>query len=68
MDINNPRDVFRIAAKHGLIEDPVIWFEFIRKRNLTTQMYDQEIVEDIYEDLSKFKEELTKVIDKIMKL
>lgn len=35
VNVNSPRDVFREAAKQGIIEDPKIWFEFIKKRNLT---------------------------------
>lgn len=36
VDVNSPRDVFREAAKQKLIDDPMIWFTFIKQRNLTT--------------------------------
>ena len=34
IDANSPREVFRQAAKQGLIEDPKVWFEFIKHRNI----------------------------------
>jgi len=39
---NSPRDVFRESAKQNFIEDPTVWFEFIKKRNLSSHTYDQE--------------------------
>ncbi|MFH1644774.1 MAG: nucleotidyltransferase substrate binding protein [bacterium] len=65
---NSPRDVFREAAKQDLIDDPEIWFEFIKKRNLTVHTYNQDDAEEIFESLPRFKEELSKVIEKIKKL
>ncbi len=68
IDINNPRDVFRESAKAGLIDDPKVWFEFIKKRNLTTHTYNEECAEDIYKCLPDFEKELLIVIDRIKKL
>lgn len=68
VNVNSPRDVFREAAKQGLIEDPKIWFEFIKKRNLTVHTYNEDDAEEIFECLPKFRDELSKVIEKIKKL
>lgn len=58
LEANNPRDVFRLAAANGLIEDPEAWFESIRKRNLTVHTYDEELAEDIFVWLPEFKKYL----------
>ena len=65
VNINNPRDVFRETAKAGLIDDPKIWFEFIKKRSLTTSTYYEEYAEDIFECLPEFERESIKVIERI---
>lgn len=68
LDINNPRDVFREAAKQKLIDDPLVWFEFLRKRNLTVHTYNPEVANEIYESFPTFKEELNKLLDIVKKL
>ncbi|MBX3502143.1 MAG: nucleotidyltransferase substrate binding protein [Alphaproteobacteria bacterium] len=35
------RDLFREAAKAGLIDDPVAWFDFTRARNLVSHTYNE---------------------------
>jgi nucleotidyltransferase substrate binding protein (TIGR01987 family) len=68
INVNSPRDVFREAAKQGLIDDPVVWFEFIKHRNITSHTYDESYAIDLFKYLPKFEQELTKVIDKIKTL
>ena len=68
LDINNPRDVFREAAKQRLIDNIEGWFEFIKKRNLTVHTYNEEYAIEIFESLPKFKTEVQKLIETITKL
>lgn len=68
MEINNPRDVFRESVKQGLIENVEVWFEFIKKRNLTVHTYNEEYAMEIFESLPKFKTEVQKLIEKLIKL
>jgi len=68
ININNPRDVFRESAKEKFIEDPKFWFEVIKKRNLTTHIYNEKFAEEIFEFLPKFQVELSKVINIIKRL
>src|SRR5436305_14256680 len=35
-----PKEVFRLAALEGLISDAEEWFNFAKKRNLTSHTYD----------------------------
>lgn len=68
VDVNNPRDVFREAAKQKLIEDPVVWFTFLKQRNLTTHTYNQDCADEIYSYFPQFVKELNKVVEIIKKL
>ena len=66
--VNNPRDVFREAAKEGLIEDPKFWFEVITKRNLTTHTYREESSIEVFEALPEIAKRIEIVVDKIKAL
>ncbi len=65
VDANNPRDVFREAAKQGLIENPLVWFEFLKKRSLMLYAYDQNYFQDVFKSLPDFKKEIDKLISQI---
>ena len=68
INVNSPRDVFRESAKQKLINDPLVWFEFIKKRNLTIRTYNEEYANEIFECLPLFNKELDKVIENIKRL
>ncbi len=68
IEVNNPRDVFREAALQGLIDDPMVWFTFLKQRNLTVHTYNQDCADEIFAYLPLFKEELCKVVNMIIKL
>lgn len=68
LEVNNPRDVFREAAHLKLIDDPLIWFEFLRKRNLTVHTYNAETANEIFESMPAFKIEVDKLVNTIKKL
>lgn len=42
------KDIFRLAARLGLIEDPIPWFDYGNARNLMSHTYDQEKANEIY--------------------
>ena len=52
-------DTFRAAAQIALIEDPEVWFKFIRLRNLTVHTYNEDTFNEIYSELPEFEELLT---------
>ena len=43
------RELFRVAAEHGLITDVPEWFDFHKDRNQTSHTYDEETAEIVYE-------------------
>ena len=42
------KDLFRMAADHGLIKDPVRWFTYHRARNETSHTYNEKTAEETY--------------------
>lgn len=52
--INNPRDVFRYAAKQGIIDGLDVWFLYIEYRNQTTHVYNESVAEELYSKLPVF--------------
>ena len=62
---NNPKDTFRVAADQELIADPLVWFEFLKDRNLASHLYDNSAMDKVFADIPKFVAETEKVITAI---
>jgi len=43
------REMIREGAERGLIADPVAWFHYREKRNLTSHTYDEKVALDVYQ-------------------
>ena len=41
LDASSPKDAFRVAADLGLIDNPQIWFDFLKNRNSADEVYSQ---------------------------
>ncbi len=61
------KDLFRIAAREGLIRDPEIWFSFLQMRNLTVHTYDEETAIKVAEGLPLFADEAGYLLDGLAK-
>lgn len=48
------RDLFRIAAREGLISDPEQWFQYNAARNSTSHIYNVQMAEQVYESARQF--------------
>ncbi|MCE5270670.1 nucleotidyltransferase substrate binding protein [bacterium] len=48
------KELFRLAAREGLIDDPRPWFEYGEARNLTSHTYDQAQAELVYAAAGRF--------------
>lgn len=56
-DAENPRtrkELFRLAAKYHLINDPLPWFNYGEARNITSHTYDAEKATLVYENAQLF--------------
>lgn len=62
---NHSRDVIREAAAEGWIENPVPWFDFLEKRNLTSHAYDRRRANEIFAVLPDFQERLERFVSRI---
>jgi nucleotidyltransferase substrate binding protein (TIGR01987 family) len=52
-DVKSPREAIKTAFDYGLISNGVKWLEALEKRNLTAQIYDEEILDEL-EKLIKY--------------
>lgn len=56
-DADYPRtrkELFRMAARHGLVSDPTAWFSFGDARNLTLHTYDEAQAVSVYDTALAF--------------
>jgi len=65
LEVGSPKDTFRKAFEEGLVEDPEIWFEFQKLRNLTVHTYNEENLDIIVNSFDQFSAELSKFLSKI---
>jgi len=48
------RQLFRIAAERGLVQDVEAWFDYRERRNITSHTYDEEKAVMVFEALPAF--------------
>jgi len=64
----NPRsrkELFRLAARFGLINDPESWFSYGDARNLTTHTYNENTAESVYETAVVFAKDARRLLQKL---
>jgi nucleotidyltransferase substrate binding protein (TIGR01987 family) len=54
INVYGVKTILREAAKLGLIDDPVKWFDFLRDRNLTVHTYKEELAQKVYQSAKEF--------------
>lgn len=64
IDVYGVKSVFRESARLGLVEGPVVWFDFLESRNLTAHTYDQDEAREIYEKIKDFPPVVESLIEK----
>ncbi len=48
------KELFRLAARHGLIEDPLPWFDYGDARNIIAHTYDETKSKVVYDAATHF--------------
>lgn len=61
----SPKDAFRVAADLGFIDDPLIWFDFLKSRNEATHLYDEQKANNVFSQIPKFIDAVENLIAKI---
>lgn len=64
-DAVSPKDAFRVAADLGLIEDPLVWFEFLKSRNEAAHLYDEQKADEVFSQIPNFIVSVENLISKI---
>lgn len=67
-EVGAPKDIFRKAALDHLIDDPELWFDFQKKRNLTSHSYNIEYLNEIVAIFDTFSRELRAFLQKAEEL
>ena len=65
-DLLGRRELFREAARRGLIEDPEQWFSFQKARNLTSHNYDSDKAEETYAAAKAFMPQARRLLDELI--
>lgn len=68
LEVSSPKDAFRTAALNHLIDEPELWFEFQKRRDLTVHSYDKKNLELIVSIFNLFSKEMEKLITRVRDL
>lgn len=60
-----PKDIIRLSAQAGQINDPTVWFVFLDERNKASHSYNEEIAEEVYNTAIKLPEHIDALINKL---
>lgn len=70
-DADHPRtrkDLFRIAAKSGLIDEPERWFDYGDARNITAHTYDRNTAQVVHGVALRFAKDAKELLSRLEKL
>ncbi len=62
---SNFKDVLRIAAERGLIEDVIAWFEYRKMRNITSHTYDEDKAKTVCDGIDAFLDDADDLLKKL---
>ena len=62
---NSPKETYRMAALEGFIKDPELWFDFLKKRNLTVHTYEEKEAQEVISVFPDFSRELQNFLKNI---
>jgi len=57
------RQLFRLSAEHGLLDDVDRWMEYHDARNETAHTYDENTAEDVFETAHRFLADAQKLLE-----
>ena len=56
------REIFRIAERNNIIDDALVWIDYVDKRNMTSHTYHEDIAAKVYETAQKFYGDAIKLL------
>ena len=61
IEAKSPRQVFKEAYTHGILENEDIWLDMIEQRNMTSHVYDESEIKEILEKTDNYKDAFFKL-------
>lgn len=62
------KNMIRLAADKGIIDDPIKWFKYRECRNKSSHAYNEEIADEVYSALPEFLKSVKIVVKNIDEL
>jgi nucleotidyltransferase substrate binding protein (TIGR01987 family) len=59
------RELIRVGAERGLVEDPERWFDYRQQRNLTSHTYDATKAESVFRAAVEFAGDARRLLEKL---
>lgn len=59
------RQLFRIGAERGLVENVEVWFDYRERRNITSHTYDEAKAAKVFEALPAFAGHAEELLDRL---
>lgn len=60
------KELFRVGFEQELIKDPVPWFDYLKKRNLTSHTYDEETAQTVFSVARLFLPDAKHLLSKLL--
>jgi nucleotidyltransferase substrate binding protein (TIGR01987 family) len=67
VDFLSYRDLIRVSAEKGLLDDPSVWFHYRELRNITSHTYDNTKAEEVYSALPAFANDASMLLKHLEK-
>ena len=61
IEAKSPRQVFKEAYTHGILDNEDIWLDMIEQRNMTSHVYDESEIKEILEKTDNYKDAFFKL-------
>jgi nucleotidyltransferase substrate binding protein (TIGR01987 family) len=59
------KELFRVGFEQGMIRDSAPWFEYLKKRNLTSHTYDKNVAEDVFRSAAPFLQDASYLLARL---
>jgi len=64
-DCISPKSCIREGARLEIIDNPEVWFEYLKARNLIAHTYNEKMANKIYKKSLTFPKEIDKLLEKL---
>jgi len=65
VDTFTNRELFRVGAETGLLADAELWFDYLRRRNLTSHTYDDKTAQEVFQAAAAFSHDARFLLERL---